>query len=155
MPAVADMLAAAIRQGRHAPASAFRTVCDGCGDWVGGIFHADPYSKKRLCLGCSGKAGVKGAAEELERRQNAVSRSSRGEHDRPGAPKPRPGLAVLPKGQVPDGASGSHPGPGEPFPADARTGGERERRGAQVDAPQPAAGPASTVACTFFDVLNG
>jgi hypothetical protein len=76
------MLAAAIRRGTHAPASAFRTVCDGCREWVGGIFHADPYSKKRLCLGCSAKAGVKGAAEELARREqqssDAVSRSSRG-----------------------------------------------------------------------------
>lgn len=124
MPAVADMLAAAIFEGRHAPASAFRTVCDGCGEWVGGIFHADPYSKKRLCLGCSVRQGVKGAAEELEKRagverQNAVSRSSRG----------------------PAGSSAGDEPNGQRVDVTGRS-------------KHPARGPASTAGAVFFDVLN-
>jgi hypothetical protein len=148
MPAVADMLAAAVREGRHAPASAFRTVCDGCGEWVGGIFHADPYSKKRLCLGCSAMQGVKGAPEEIDRLANAASRSSRGGHNRPDGSAG----AVPPKGQPADTRPASQAAGSSP--ADARTGGERQRHGADDMTPQPAAGPASTVARTFFDVLN-
>jgi hypothetical protein len=49
---VAGMVAAALKAGTHGPPENFRTVCDGCRNWVSGIFWISP-DKRRLCKECA------------------------------------------------------------------------------------------------------
>lgn len=53
---------AAIAEGRHRPVAEFRTLCDGCRQWVSGIFHVS-LGGVRLCKAC---------APESERKKQVV-----------------------------------------------------------------------------------
>jgi len=56
-----DLCEQAIREGRNAPT---QTVCQNCCEWVDGIWHVT-LDHKRICLVCSAKLGIAGAAEAL------------------------------------------------------------------------------------------
>lgn len=60
------MTAAAIQAGTHAPIERWRTVCDGCREWVNGIYHVT-FDGKRFCATCADEksgAGPKAFAEK-------------------------------------------------------------------------------------------
>lgn len=128
MPTVADILDRAIAEGRHSPAGAWRTVCDGCGEWVGGIWHVTP-DKNRLCIHCAASAGVQSAIDEL---------AKRGEPSEPRGAGPSHGAPPRTGQLLPYAASQAAGGP--PVQARAAAGVTDAR-------PRPGLKPTSTAAC--------
>jgi len=54
----------AIAAGRHS--ERYLTACDGCREWVPGIYHVT-LDKKRLCVRCAAGQGIQGAKDLLAR----------------------------------------------------------------------------------------
>lgn len=48
---MARIEAQAIADGRHSPIEQWRTLCDGCGRWVSGIYSTS-LDRKRYCFSC-------------------------------------------------------------------------------------------------------
>ena len=130
----ASALQRAVAEGRHS--AAWSTVCDGCREWVDGIYHVT-LDKKRLCLGCFDR--LSGRNTDLA---NAVGRSSRGGREAPG-PHAAGDSRPSPTGQGTGTVAASQAA--ALSPAAARTG----------DQTRPGPGPTSTVACPLFGEPGG
>jgi hypothetical protein len=60
-----------IAEGRHS--REWQTVCDGCRQWVSGIFHVDPISKKHYCRDCAAKQGIEVNAPQQQTAQSGAA----------------------------------------------------------------------------------
>ena len=68
---LARLIQEAIAEGRHSPISKWRTLCDGCRQWVCAIYYTT-VDKRRLCGECAAKIGQGPTLEEPRVQQAQV-----------------------------------------------------------------------------------